>query len=101
MKTRDIAFAATTSYQQLSSLISVDTDHTDVAGKRWKNITITNNTNVAIQVKNTAKGSAPSGTGRTIASGDSFNYLELNPEQCWFKAASTPTGSVVVTLNQD
>ena len=96
MNTRDIALTITTSYQKVSSLS--DSDHNDI-GTKWKNVTITNDTNVDISVKSSNK-STVSGTGRTIPAGDSFNYLELDSSKCFIKAASSPTGSVVISFNQ-
>lgn len=97
MNTRDIALTVTTSYQAASAIS--DTDQNDV-GTKWKNVTITNDTDVTIMVKSSNKSSV-SGTGRSIPSGDSFNYLEIDAAKCFIKASGTPTGSVVISLSQE
>lgn len=97
MKNTDIALTLTTSYQLGSTLAQADIDHNkgDIPDE-LKNVTVTNQTDVTISVKGTVKGT-PSGIGRTIASGKSFNFLTLSLKQTYFKAASSPTGSVVLT----
>lgn len=96
MSLRDLAHTPTTSYVALNSV--TDSDQTDV-GIKWQNITVTNNTDVAVSIKNSGKSSV-SGTGRVLAPSESFSYLELDTRECFVKAASTATGSVVWTFNQ-
>lgn len=100
MKARDLALTPSNdTWEKVSTLIPEDTDHSDISNK-WKNVTITNDTDVAIEIKSTFKSSV-SGTGRTIASGDSFNYLELLATELWMKGVSAPTGSVIFSFNQE
>jgi hypothetical protein len=97
--TRDISLSGITdTFQKVSTLVSSDVDHNDV-GVKWKNVTITNDTDVAIQVKSTGQSTSPVGSGRTIAVGDSFNYLEVNAAQCWVKGNSEPvTGNITISI---
>lgn len=93
---RDVALTPTTSYLQVSGLVGADTDNSDI-GINLKNVTITNDTDVTLSIKNTGKGVAPSGTGRTLASGESFNYLTVNTSNMWIKVSGSPTGKVILT----
>lgn len=97
MKNTDIAFTLTTSYQTGAVLISGDTDHSINANPNViKNVTITNQTDQIVSIKASGKSSI-SGTGRTLAVGASFNYLEIQLDRTFFKAASSPTGNLILT----
>lgn len=93
---RDIALTPTTSYLQASALASADTDHIDI-GLEMLNVTVTNDTDQTVTIKNTGKSTAPSGSGRTLVAGESFNFLKVNLSEFWLKAGDTPTGEVILT----
>lgn len=98
MPSRDVVSTITTSYQAASVLALADADQNDISSE-WKNVTVSNQTNVPISIKNSAKSSV-SGTGRIIQPFESFNYLEIKSSQLFVKANANPTGSVVFSFSQ-
>lgn len=101
MKTRDIAVNIDTSaYQRVSDLIAADTDHDDV-GVKWRNVTITAGSVNGMQVKNSKKDlSASVGSGRFIAAGDSFNYLEVDARELWI-IGDSGSSTIIISFNQE
>jgi hypothetical protein len=97
MKLRDYTLTVTTSYATAKALADADTDHSGQnPPDELVNVTITNDTDVSIYVKNSGK-TGVTGIGRTIATGASFNYLKVELAKMNIKAASSPTGRVIIT----
>jgi hypothetical protein len=97
---KDISIIPTSSYQNVQSLLYVDTDHNDLSTV-FQAVTITNQTDVPIIVKNTKKGT-PSGFGKRLDVGQSFFYSVFDTRYSYIKteAGSVGTGSVIISGEQ-
>lgn len=98
MSVRDLSLVVTDAFQAVSSIS--DSNQNDISNE-LRNVTITNQCNVAVHVINSGKSSV-TGIGRILQPNESFNYLELKRTECFIKADSSPNSDsrVIISFNQ-
>lgn len=97
MKVRDIEITPTETFVPLKTSAYADADHKDLT-PTLTNVTISNQTDKTVYIKNSGE-TTITGTGRELAVGDSFQYQEIDFNECFLKIAddSGLTGKIIIT----